>query len=74
MQADGDGLLLNWARMELVLSAVRDPELAEKARAFAARGVALASFAAGDRTLADPERFERVLRAIVSAVALEREA
>lgn len=107
MQADGDGLLLNRARMELVLSAVRDPELAEKARAFAARGVdltneaiaavaadtddpalrdtqklavmtfisgALTSFAAGDRTLADPERLERLLRAIVASVALEHEA
>ncbi len=40
-QADGQGLLLNKARFELMLAAVRDPELAERATALAARGVAL---------------------------------
>lgn len=41
MQAEGQGLLLNKARLELMLAAVRDPELAEKATALAGRGVAL---------------------------------
>src|SRR3954447_84891 len=40
-QADGQGLLLNKARLELTLAAVRDPELAEKATMLASRGVAL---------------------------------
>jgi DNA-binding transcriptional regulator YbjK len=103
-QADGQGLLLNKARLELMLGAVRDPELAERATTLAARGVALTleaidavapgsddpelreaqsvavmtfisgaftSFAAGDPTLADAERLERLFNAIVTAVATE---
>ena len=104
-QAEGQGLLLNKARLELMLAAVRDPELAEKATGLAARGVALTleaiaavqpssddpdlreaqsaavmtfisglftRFAAGDRTLADADRLERLFHAIVTAVAIER--
>jgi DNA-binding transcriptional regulator YbjK len=106
-QSEGPGLLLNKARLELMLAAVRDPELADKATALAARGVALTheaidavaprsddpelretqstavmtfisgiftQFAAGDRTLADAERLERLFHAIVTAVALEHGA
>ena len=41
MQADGAGLHLNRARMELVLAAVRDPSLAETSGRFMARVTAL---------------------------------
>jgi DNA-binding transcriptional regulator YbjK len=104
-QAGGQGLLLNKARLELMLAAVRDPELTDRATVLAARGVALTleaidavaprsddpelreaqsvavmtfisglftNFAAGDRTLADAERLERLFHAIVTAVTLER--
>lgn len=37
MQADGTGLMLNRARHELLLAAVRDPDLAATSQAFAAR-------------------------------------
>lgn len=37
MQADGPGLMLNRARHELLMGAVRDPDLAETSQAFVAR-------------------------------------
>ena len=42
MQADGPGLMLNRARHELVLGAVRDPSLAETSQTFVARINAMA--------------------------------
>lgn len=42
MQADGPGLMLNRARHELVLGAVRDPGLAETSQTFVARINAMA--------------------------------
>ena len=42
MQADGPGLVLNRARHELLLGAVRDPDLAETSQAFVARLNAMA--------------------------------
>jgi DNA-binding transcriptional regulator YbjK len=42
MQADGPGLMLNRARHELVLGAVRDPNLAETSQTFVARINAMA--------------------------------
>lgn len=104
-QADGKGLFLNRARLELILAAVRDPTLAESSGRFVAHvftlsGDAISSvqpdtddpdlraaqneavmtvisgaftrFAAGDRSLADAERMERLLRAVVAGVAAER--
>jgi DNA-binding transcriptional regulator YbjK len=43
MQAEGRGLMLNRARHELALAAVRDPELAEKTRKVLSRIVAMAN-------------------------------
>jgi DNA-binding transcriptional regulator YbjK len=42
MQADGPGLMLNRARHELVLAAVRDPDLAASSQAFVTRINAMA--------------------------------
>jgi DNA-binding transcriptional regulator YbjK len=42
MQADGPGLMLNKARHELLLSAVRDPDLAQTSQTFVARINAMA--------------------------------
>ena len=42
MQADGPGLMLNRARHELLLGAVRDPDLAETSQDFVARINAMA--------------------------------
>ncbi len=42
MQADGPGLTLNRARHELLLGAVRDPDIAETSQAFVARINAMA--------------------------------
>jgi hypothetical protein len=42
IQADGRGLLLNRARLELMLAATRDPEIADRSASFEARVVTLA--------------------------------
>ena len=42
IQADGPGLLLNRARLELMLAATRDPEIADRSATFEARIVTLA--------------------------------
>jgi AcrR family transcriptional regulator len=42
MQADGPGLMLNRARHELLLGAVRDPDIAETSQAFVARIISMA--------------------------------
>ncbi len=101
MQADGFGLLLNRARLELLLAAARDPALAETLAEWLTRVVeltheaisaiqplssdphlreaqsdavmttisgAFTRFAAGDRSLADPLRLERLMHAVVLAV------
>lgn len=100
-QADGRGLSLNKARLELLMAAGRDPELAQMSAEFVGRVVALTQdaisqvaprsedadlreaqtdavmtfisgaftrFAAGDSTLADADRLEALLHAIVVAV------
>ena len=101
-QADGHGLSLNKARLELLMAAGRDPQLAHISAEFVGRVVALTQdaiaqvapgpedadlrgaqtdavmtfisgaftrFAAGDRTLADADRIEALLYALVVAVA-----
>ncbi|MCV7061160.1 TetR/AcrR family transcriptional regulator [Mycolicibacterium vaccae] len=105
MQAEGQGLMLNRARQELMLAAMRDPELAAMSGTFVARVIVMthdavtalqpasddhalreaqsdavttfiaglfARFAAGDRPFVDAADLERMLHAIVTAVALER--
>jgi hypothetical protein len=42
IQADGPGLLLNRARLELMLAATRDPEIADRSATFEARIVTMA--------------------------------
>ncbi|MDT5224778.1 MAG: hypothetical protein QOG19_2185, partial [Mycobacterium sp.] len=69
IQADGPGLLLNRARLELMLAATRDPEIADRSATFEARIVTMARDAIAAVQFAGESAVESaLLDAQVSAV------
>jgi hypothetical protein len=71
MQADGRGLMLNRARQELLLGAVRDPGLAETSQTFVVRINAMAHEAIAHLQPGtdDPELLEAQTTAVTTFIA-----
>ncbi|MDH6195475.1 AcrR family transcriptional regulator [Mycobacterium frederiksbergense] len=71
IQADGDGLLLNKARHELLLNAARDPELVETSQPFLRRVTEMArdAIAHVQPEITDPELIEAQSSAVLTFIA-----
>ncbi len=71
IQADGDGLLLNKARHELLLNAARDPELVETSQPFLRRvtGMARDGLAHMQPATTDPELLDEQSSAVMTFIA-----